>query len=84
MANVNLQATINVPLQVSDVTAVETVENSVEVVQTRTSSNVGTVGEHRTVESLPIVGTCGRNPLNLFNLPRYVIKTFGNRIISER
>ncbi len=67
MANVNLPATVNVPLQVGDVSAVVTVENSVESVQTGTSGNVGTIVEQRAIESLPIIGTRGRNPLDLLN-----------------
>ena len=67
MANVNLPATVNVPLEVGDVTAVVTVENSAEVVQTSTSGNVGTVVEQKAIESLPIVGARGRNPLDLLN-----------------
>lgn len=67
MANVNLPATVNVPLQVGDISAVVTVKNSAEIVQTSTSGNVGTVVEQRAIESLPIVGTRGRNPLDLLN-----------------
>ena len=67
MANVNLPATVNIPLQVGDVSAVVTVRNSAEVVQTGTSGNVGTVVEQQAIESLPIVGTRGRNPLDLLN-----------------
>src|SRR5262249_49135431 len=35
------------------------------VVQTGTSGNLGTTFEQKTIESLPIVGTRGRNPLDL-------------------
>ena len=66
--NVNLPATVNVALEIGDVSAVVTVENSAEVVQTRTSGNVGTTIEQRTIESLPIVGLRGRNPLDLVKL----------------
>jgi len=65
--NVNLPATINVALEIGDVSAVVTVESAVSEVQTSTSGNVGTVIEQRAVESLPIVGTRGRNPLDLLN-----------------
>lgn len=65
--NVNLPATVNIPLEVGDVSAVVTVESSVEQVQTSTSGNVGTVIEQRAIESLPIVGLRGRNPLDLLN-----------------
>ncbi len=71
--NVNLPTTINVGLEVGDVTAVVTVENSAEAVQTSTSGNVGTTIEQRTVESLPIVGLRGRNPLDLINFQPGVV-----------
>lgn len=64
---VNLPGTVNVALEIGDVSAVVTVENTAEVVQTSTSGNVGTIVEERAVESLPIVGTRGRNPLDLLN-----------------
>lgn len=65
--NVNLPTTVNVAMEIGDVSAIVTVENSAEVVQTSTSGNVGTTIEQRTLESLPIVGTRGRNPLELLN-----------------
>ncbi len=71
--NVNLPTTVNVGLEVGDVTAVVTVENSAEAVQTSTSGNVGTTIEQRTVESLPIVGLRGRNPLDLINFQPGVV-----------
>jgi hypothetical protein len=67
MVNVNLPATVNAALEIGDVSAVVNVENTAEVVQTSTSGNVGTVIEERAIESLPIVGTRGRNPLDLLN-----------------
>jgi hypothetical protein len=63
--NVNLPATINVQLEVGDVSAVVTVESTASEVQTATSGNVGSTIEQRTLESLPIVGARGRNPLDL-------------------
>lgn len=65
VANVNTPATVNVPLEVGDVSAVVTVESAVEQVQTSTSGNIGTIIEEEAVESLPIVGLRGRNPLDL-------------------
>lgn len=64
---VNQPATVNVTLEVGDVSATVTVESSAEVVQTSTSGNVGTTIDERTIESLPIVGARGRNPLDLLN-----------------
>ena len=65
--NVNLPTTINVPLEVGDISVVVNVENAAEAVQTATSGNIGTTIEEKTVESLPIVGLRGRNPLDLLN-----------------
>ncbi|HEX8369073.1 MAG TPA: TonB-dependent receptor [Pyrinomonadaceae bacterium] len=65
--NVNQPATINAALEVGDVSATVQVESTVEQVQTSTSGNIGSTIEQRTLESLPIVGTRGRNPLDLLN-----------------
>ncbi len=65
MANLNLPATVNVKLEVGDVSEVVTVEGSTERVQTSTSGNIGTTIDQRAVESLPIIGLRGRNPLDL-------------------
>lgn len=67
VALVNLPATVNVILEVGDVSAVVNVEGSAEQVQTSTSGNVGSTIEQQTLESLPIVGLRGRNPLDLLN-----------------
>ncbi len=72
-ANVNLPTTVNVALEIGDVSAVVTVENTAEAVQTGTSGNVGTTIEERTIESLPIVGLRGRNPLELINFQPGVV-----------
>ncbi len=63
--NVNIPTTVNIPLEIGDVSAIVTVENTAEVVQTSTSGNLGTIIEQKAVESLPIVGLRGRNPLDL-------------------
>lgn len=64
---INQPATINIGLEVGDVSAVVSVEATAEQVQTSTSGNVGSTVEQRTLESLPIVGLRGRNPLDLLN-----------------
>src|SRR5690606_21629870 len=64
---VNQPATVNVELEVGDVTAVVSVEATAEAVQTSTSGNTGVQIEQQTIESLPIVGLRGRNPLELLN-----------------
>lgn len=66
-ANINQPATVNVALEIGDVSATVTVEGSAEQVQTSSSGNIGSTIEQRTLESLPIVGTRGRNPLDLLN-----------------
>ena len=67
VALVNQPATINVSLVVGDVSATVTVVGAAEQVQTSTSGNFGGTVEQRTVEALPIVGTRGRNPLDILN-----------------
>jgi hypothetical protein len=64
---VNQPATVNVALEVGDVTAVVSVEGTAEQVQTSTSGNVGSTIDQRSLEALPIVGLRGRNPLDLLN-----------------
>lgn len=64
---VNLPATINAALEVGDVSAVVSVEATVEAVTTATSGNVGTTLETAQIEALPIVGARGRNPFDLLN-----------------
>ena len=64
---VNMPATVNAVLEVGDVSAVVSVEATAEQVQTNTSGNVGSTIDQRSVESLPIVGLRGRNPLDLLN-----------------
>lgn len=66
-ALINQPLTVNVSLQVGDLNATITVQSTAEQVQTNSSGNVGSTVEQRTLESLPIVGTRGRNPLDLLN-----------------
>ena len=73
VVNINQPTTVKVALEVGDVTAVVTVEGSAEQVQTSTSGNIGSIIEQRTLESLPIVGTRGRNPLSLINFQPGVV-----------
>ncbi|MEP6902401.1 MAG: TonB-dependent receptor [Actinomycetota bacterium] len=72
-ALINQPATVNVALEVGDVSATITVESTAEQVQTSTSGNIGSTIEQRTLESLPIVGTRGRNPLDLLNFQPGVV-----------
>ncbi|MCS6874199.1 MAG: Plug and carboxypeptidase regulatory-like domain-containing protein [Pyrinomonadaceae bacterium] len=71
---VNQPATINASLEAGDVAVTVTVEATAEIVQTSTSGNVGGTVEQRVIESLPIVGVRGRNPLDvLIYQPGFVI-----------
>jgi hypothetical protein len=58
-------ATINVKLDVGAISDRVEVEASSEVVQTSTSGNYGNLVSQHAVMDLPIVGTRGRNPLDL-------------------
>ena len=64
---INQPATINVAMQVGEVSASVTVEASADVVQTSSSGNIGSTINQRALETLPVVGTRGRNPLDLLN-----------------
>src|SRR5215203_3227738 len=72
-ALINQPATVNVALEVGDVSATITVESTAEQVQTSTSGNIGSTVEQKTLEALPIVGTRGRNPLDLLNFQPGVV-----------
>ena len=71
--NVNQPATVNVTLETGGVAELVTVQAATEQVQTSTSGNIGSTIEQKTLESLPIVGTRGRNPLDLLNFQPGVV-----------
>lgn len=71
--NVNQPTTINVTLETGALQETVTVEAAAELVQTSTSGNIGSTIEQRTLEALPIVGTRGRNPLDLLNFQPGVV-----------
>ncbi len=73
VALINQPSTVNVALEVGDVSAVVNVESAAETVQTSTSGNVGSTIEQQTLQSLPIVGLRGRNPLDLLNYQAGVV-----------
>lgn len=77
IANVNQPVTVNVTLEVGTVQEVVQVAAAAEVVQTSSSGNFGNTVEGRTLETLPIVGRRGRNPLDLVNLQPGVSNTQG-------
>ena len=58
-------ATINVTLEVGSSTQSVEVSGTAEQVQTSTSGNLGNLLTGRSIRELPIVGTRGRNPLDL-------------------
>jgi len=66
-AYINQPSTVNAALEVGDVSATVNVEGSAELVQTASSGNIGTTIDQRAIESLPIVGLRGRNPLDLID-----------------
>jgi hypothetical protein len=70
---VNLPATVNVSLETGSLEETVTVVASAEQVQTSTSGNIGSTIEQKTLEALPIVGTRGRNPLDLLNFQPGVV-----------
>jgi hypothetical protein len=71
--NVNLPTTINATLETGGIAETVTVQAAGEQVQTSTSGNLGSTIEQKTLESLPIVGTRGRNPLDLLNFQPGVV-----------
>ncbi|HET7285937.1 MAG TPA: TonB-dependent receptor, partial [Pyrinomonadaceae bacterium] len=71
--NVNQPATVNATLETGVVSETVTVQAGSEQVQTSTSGNIGSTIEQHTLESLPIVGTRGRNPLDLLNFQPGVV-----------
>ncbi len=71
--NVNQPSTVNAILETGGLTETVTVQAGAEQVQTSTSGNIGSTIEQRTLESLPIVGTRGRNPLDLLNFQPGVV-----------
>jgi hypothetical protein len=73
LVNVNQPTTVNATLEVGDVKEVVQVTAAAETVQTSTSGNIGTTIEERELNNLPIVGTRGRNPLDLLNVQPGVV-----------
>ncbi|MGH9942539.1 MAG: carboxypeptidase regulatory-like domain-containing protein [Pyrinomonadaceae bacterium] len=71
--NVNQPATIDAALEVGGLEDTVQVVASAELVQTSSSGNFGNTVEERAIETLPIVGTRGRNPLNFINFQPGVV-----------
>lgn len=71
--NVNQPATVNATMETGVVQETVLVSAAAEQVQLSTSGNLGTIVDQQTLESLPIVGTRGRNPLDLLNFQPGVV-----------
>src|SRR5215510_3403762 len=71
--NVNQPATVNAMLETGGIAETVNVPAGAELVQTSTSGNLGATVDQKTLESLPIVGTRGRNPLELLNFQPGVV-----------
>jgi Cna protein B-type domain./TonB-dependent Receptor Plug Domain. len=65
IVSIGQPTTVNVTLEVGGVSEQIEVVESAEVVQTSTSGNIGNLFSDRVIADLPIVGTRGRNPLDL-------------------
>ena len=66
-------ATVNAKLEPGNIEETVSVTADALVVQTSTSGNLGTLVDQKTLELLPIVGTRGRNPLDLVTLQPGVV-----------
>src|SRR6185503_15273444 len=73
VVNVNQPVTVDVTLEVGEISDVVTIQGAAESVQTSSSGNFGNTVEQRSLEALPIVGTRGRNPLEFVSLEPGVI-----------
>ena len=65
--------TVDVKMEIGLVSEVVQVEGAAERVQTSSSGNFGNTVEQRALETLPIVGVRGRNPLSLINFQPGVV-----------
>jgi hypothetical protein len=71
--NVNQPTTVNATMETGVVQETVLVQAAAEQVHLSTSGNLGSTIEQHTLESLPIVGTRGRNPLDLLNFQPGVV-----------
>ncbi|MGH9899835.1 MAG: carboxypeptidase regulatory-like domain-containing protein, partial [Pyrinomonadaceae bacterium] len=65
--NINQPATVNVTLEIGQMNEIVNVGATADAVQTSSSGNFGNTVEQRTLATLPIVGSRGRNPLGFIN-----------------
>ena len=73
IVNINQPATLNVTMEIGGLAEVVQVEATAEIVQTSSSGNFGNTVEQRPLETLPIVGTRGRNPLQFIEFQPGVV-----------
>jgi len=71
--NIGQPAMVNARLEPGSISETVVVVAASPIVQTTTSGNLGTVLPQKVIESLPIVGTRGRNPLDLVTLQPGVV-----------
>ncbi|HEY9405113.1 MAG TPA: carboxypeptidase regulatory-like domain-containing protein [Pyrinomonadaceae bacterium] len=71
--NINQPTTVDVALEVGGVDDVVQVVDSAAQVQVSSSGNIGNTVEQVTLQSLPIVGSRGRNPLEFINFQPGVV-----------
>lgn len=65
VVNIGQPTTVNIRLEVGTLAESIEVSGAYEQVQTSTSGNIGNVFSEKVIQELPIVGTRGRNPLEL-------------------
>jgi hypothetical protein len=65
IVSIGQPSTVNATLELGATSEQITVAATAELVQTSTSGNIGNVLSEKTIKDLPIVGTRGRNPLQL-------------------
>ncbi len=65
VVNIGQPTTVNITLEVGTVTESVEVSGAYEQVQVSTSGNIGNVLSENVIKDLPIVGSRGRNPLDL-------------------
>lgn len=65
VVNIGQPTTVNIQLEVGAVTESIEVSGAYEQVQTSTSGNIGNIFSETVIKDLPIVGSRGRNPLDL-------------------
>jgi hypothetical protein len=63
--NIGQPTTVNITLEVGNLAESVEVVEAYEQVQTSTSGNIGNIFSEKVIKDLPIVGTRGRNPLDL-------------------